>query len=379
MKRRADHISRLLMRSRILLACLILMTIPNILSVADESVSPHALVLVIVRPSGMVENALFREVIADSIKFELERAGLQVILSSEPTEVSPVKGVDEAGDIDVNSMLNLARSVEADFVITGEYSSKDNDIQIDFNWYDVSESRLSVSVSKSSRLGLTLDMIIAEAIDDILIQAKDRLANFSTRPKEKTFEGSVQQESEQLPENQAAAKQTIDKQIDADARIIKRFEFSIGFSPFLVNAGASEYFKIGFMPSFYVSYRINMPIGWLGLGIYAGINSFLAEGVLASSECLLIPLGVDLRYATGEGTSIGLFVRISGGPAILTINPNETGRLSKVIPYVLGGIGLNIPFTRSFGIAVDTSYTIFFEKQHPIMGFTPSVYLYMRL
>ncbi|MBA7654183.1 hypothetical protein ES703_62059 [subsurface metagenome] len=276
-------------------------------------------------------------------------------------------------------MLNLARGVEADFVITGEYSSKDNDIQIDFNWYDVSESRLSASVSKSSRLGLTLDMIIAEAIDDILVQAEDRLASFSTRLEVEGFEGFVEQESVQLPENHSAAKQIIDKRKDTDARIIKHFEFSIGFSPFLVNAGASEYFKIGFMPSFYVSYRISMSIGQLGLGIYAGINRFLAEGVIASAECLLIPIGVDLRYGTYDGLPIGLFVRISGGPAILTINPNETGRLSKVIPYVLGGIGLNIPFTKTFGIAVDTSYAVFFEKQYPIMGFIPSLYLYMRL
>ena len=54
----------------------------------------------------------------------------------------------------------------------------------------------------------------------------------------------------------------------------------------------------------------------------------------------------------------------------------DTDFLTKIIPYGEAGIGFKLPFTRAFGCVVDLGYSIYFEGDEVLMGFSPGLDLY---
>ncbi len=68
------------------------------------------------------------------------------------------------------------------------------------------------------------------------------------------------------------------------------------------------------------------------------------------------------------------------GAAVFMLTPVATGiTATGVVPYLLGGVGMTFAFVPSFGIAIDASYIAFFQPGFPIMGFSPSAALFLRL
>ncbi len=231
----------------------------------------------------------------------------------------------------------------------------------------------SYSSSKIEKVDLRLDRAINEAVSEILYAVRERLANFFRPGLE------IPPKTEEIEETQRS--QVSEKKIDAGSEIRirggKHFEISTGFAPFLVTGEMSNYFKVGYLVSLYGNFLIDLAAGQLGIGWFSGINIFRAEGVVAATDNLLISLGLDLRYRIDNGSPLGLFVHISGGPAIFIVDSTLKGGLVNVMPYVMGGIGLSLAFSDFFGIAADMSYAVFFEQSILIMGFTPSAYIYL--
>lgn len=347
-------------------ACLLLVLMILTVIASAEGESRPAVVLLITRAGAAGSSRSFQQIISNSMRFELERSGLQVISVSDLGTDFSLETLYRQNEIDEGSLQALARQLQADFVIAAKYSGGDEEILLDLSWYDVEGERFTASNSKTGKVDLSLDRFIGRAIAEILTAVDDRLAAFSLSRVQKSIEADG---------TQADGREAIEVSLQSRVARRKHLEISTGFSPFLATGEVSEYFKIGYLVSLQVNYRINLPSGQLGIGIYSGINLFRAEGVAASSDNFLIPIGADFRYVVGNGFPLGLFIHIGGGPAIFMLNSAVEGRLSKVIPYVMGGIGLSLPFTDFLGIAVDMSYAVFFEKSTLIMGFTPSVYI----
>jgi hypothetical protein len=333
-------------------------------------------------PESGTVNASVRKVVVDATRLELEYAGFSISVETDEGIFS------EQGEVDTEKLLSLSEQAGITLAVSGTYVIEGNEIRLTFRSYDVATGSVVATVEKNGRLDLMLDSAIGEAVDEILLQTgvqapETRTPDVGT-PDAGTAEGTDgtapsggSQKQALLPADEAAG---VPAAPDATAAGVqtprKHFEFSLGFAPFLTIGTASEYFTIGLQPSFYGIYHFNLRMGQLGLGLYAGLNSFRAEGLIASSDTTLVPIGLDLRYSAGF--PLGLFLHISSGPAILTINPNGTGRLSKIIPYAMAGIGFQLFFSEGLGIALDTSFAIFFERQLPIMGYSPSVYLYVK-
>ncbi len=159
----------------------------------------------------------------------------------------------------------------------------------------------------------------------------------------------------------------------------KTIEIATGFAPFVTTGDSSEFFKIGYLTELYLTFCLNLPVGQLGLGVQFGVNIFNTQGLVSSTENLLIPMGIDIRYVYGQGMPMGLFLHLDGGPAILIVDSEYWGRQVKVVPYVKGGIGLMLPFAHFMGMAFDFSYNIYFESSVFIMGFTPALNMYFSL
>ena len=324
-------------------------------------------VLVAVRQQGNPTDSSYRGLIEGFVRVELEHGGLGVL----------AEDVDELdGSADAPVLLERAAAGRADFLLSCIYRLHQNDIAIDFSWVEVDRRRLAVQLSRTQSLNLSFDNIIRDGIHAILQAEEPLLAELASRPPPPTLAEPPPLEAELAA---AAIEPEVGKPEAPLARAPRRWELSYGMAPFLATGQASGYFKTGLFPSFSVDYRLPLGSSLLGVGLYAGVCWFQARGILFDSSTFLIPLGLDLRYALAEERPLGLFVRVSGGAALFTIDPGGRGRQFKVIPYILGGIGLVVPFSRASGLVLEPMYAAFLEPQGPISGFTPSGYLYVRL
>ena len=134
----------------------------------------------------------------------------------------------------------------------------------------------------------------------------------------------------------------------------------------------------GAMPSASAAYRIRLPAGTVAVGVATGYGRFLTQGELEDVNIEVIPIGADARYEIGDVGSLLIYFRAAAGPALLRFQPAEGGWLTKLVPFALVGIGVGIPLAGPFGLTFETSYSIYLEKDNPIMGFTPAVGTYVR-
>jgi hypothetical protein len=218
-------------------------------------------------------------------------------------------------------------------------------------------------------MDLALDRTIQEAVTEILESEKMRIASLVREVERK--------EKPELSEAAAAGLEA-GGEPQKEIKLDKRFEVSAGLSPFIATGDVSEYFKLGLMPVLYGGYRIPLQNGIITIGLMAGINIFQAEGLIASSENLLIPVGPDIRYTFSPGGTVDLYARLAGGPALFIVNVEGTDQFTKILPFAAVGIGFSLPIGETFGFAVDASYAVYFDTAGLLMGFTPAGYLFVR-
>jgi hypothetical protein len=301
-------------------------------------------------------NRYYYEIISQSMKTELEHAGFSVVFLPQDRD-SPNGGSGAAAPTQ-EQLIRLGSRFDVDYLIFSIFSVEENQAQLQFLWYDVVRSRLAATVSQTGTVDLSFDRTVAGAIEEILLKS-------GANP---------------LPEQQSSQAMVHAVEPDHESsKASKRLELAVGFSAFLVNGSASDYFKIGFMPSICADFLLPLPRSYLALGLYGGANLFTAQGSLATSDSALIPIALSLRYGFGIDLPIGVFLRLAGGPALLTIDPNEAGRLWKLVPYASAGLGMDVRFAGVLGIKVETAYSVFVERRIWIYGFAPSFYLYLRL
>jgi hypothetical protein len=339
------------------------------------------LVLEITQASTRGENPLFQKVIEDAVTLEMEQAGLRVVSRRELFSQGEIDSPGEAaskGEVSGDSattgtaavdVFELAREAEAEFALLSTYSIVGSTIQIDFSWFDIGENRSTAPTSRSSRMDLALDRTIREAVTEILESEKARIVSLIREVERK--------EKPQITDGPTAAIEAA-REPRAEIKLDKRFEVSAGLSPFIATGDVSEFFKLGLMPVLYGGYRLPLQNGILTIGLIAGINIFQAEGLIASSENLLIPVGPDIRYTLSPGGTIDLYARLAGGPALFIVNVEGADRHQKILPFATAGIGFSLLISETFGFAVEASYAVYFDTAGLLMGFTPGIYLFVR-
>jgi hypothetical protein len=317
------------------------------------------LVLEVTRATTQEANPLFQRVIEEAVTLEMERTGLRVISHREILEASEIS--------DPIDPIELGRKVEAEFVLSSTYAVTDGTIEIGFSWFDLGENRRRPTVYRTSRMDLALDRIIRGAVTEILEAEKERIAGLVREVEQEAATGE-----------ETSAKLEGPNQEETSMELQKRFEVSVGFSPFIATGDVSAYFKFGFMPLLYGGYRIPLQNGILAIGLMAGINIFQAEGLIASSQNLLIPVGPELRYTFSQGGAFELYARVAGGPALFVVNVEETGQFTKIIPFATTGIGFSFPLSETLGLTIDASYAVYFDTASLLMGFTPAGCFFVR-
>ena len=367
---------------------------------ADQPAGAKKIVMTVTSTMDAERSDTLEKVLNESIHVALEVAGFRWTTPEGALPSAELLTADE-GPAGWADLYDYGAAESIDFILAAFYQLEGSNVSIDFQLHDVGERKEMVAGEAKGRLDLTFDRVVAEAIEEMVVRSGVTPARPYTageNGKEPDVAASADgkngasasppdaspKESETAPAISTPAVGVgepgiVPAQEPQEKTTIQRLELSAGFAPFLTVGGASEYFRFGLLTSLYVNYRIPVGSGYLAVGIYAGANYFQATGIVATSDSLLIPAGVDFRLAPIGGTRLSLFLRLSGGPAVLILNPNKTGALSKVVPYALGGIGINLALGRWFGFTLDSSFSIFYVQSLPIMGYTPSVYLFIRI
>jgi hypothetical protein len=371
---------------------------------ADEPAGAKKVVMTIASAMDTGKSDTLEKVLNESMHVALEVAGFRWTTPGVGWSASAA-WPEDGEPSEWSDLYDQGAEESVDLILAAYYQLDGSSVSIDFQLHDVEERKQTFSLKADGKFDLTFDKIVAEAVEEIVARSgvspthpytaadaggEDQAepVAVAATPKENGAGPSPSDaspgESEPKPAISTPAVDVGEPGIEPakeppQIEKIRRLELSAGFAPFLTVGGASEYFRFGLIPSLYANYRIPVGSGYLAVGIFSGANYFRASGIIATSDSLLIPVGLDFRLAPIGGTRLSLFLRLSGGPAMLILNPNKTGALTKVVPYALGGIGINLAISRWFGFTLDSSFSFFYEQSLPIMGYTPSVYLFIRI
>ena len=340
---------------------------------AEEKKSYPATAIILAFPNQDEETNVFQSIINQSMRFELQRQGFSIVPEDEINKIVNKAPIKRDGSADTISVLKTASRLEAVFVFLALYSGSESNLKIDFLFYSVEEKDFSIHITRQGRVDLAFDRMVSGSISEIISKAGEKIdfvkSTAENSNQEQNTEGSINNQEHPNGEEQAE-----------ESFVFKPVEFSLGGGAFFTLGQASQYFTTAFVSSLYGSYLITLSFGYLGLGLNARAYRFSAEGDQTASDNMIIPVGLDVQLKIkNKGSQLGLYVHLSGGAAVLSMAPLGAERLSKLIAYSSAGIGIDWLIGQTFCLNIDTNFTIFFEKEYPIMGYSPTINLKIRL
>jgi hypothetical protein len=331
----------------------------------------------VVRPLSTVESSKHKQVISKALRLFLEKQRLEVITSPVLEGLSAEAENRAAGQIvAINSedLLVMARSLPADFLLVTLYGISDQQLQLVFSLFDIKEGTACATVKRTTSIDFTLDRPIGEAVDELLHSIEHKLARYSpVEPSPQTAQPADIPASEPIP-----------KSPEPSPSDTKRIEIAAGAAPFLPVGRSSDYFKIGLCTAVQASYRFTTGAVELDGGLFAGTFLFQAEGLSGTAATVLVPIGPLIRIVHGFASTIDLYLHLAAGGAVMSLAPSGLeDRLSKLLPFALIAGGFRLDFGAKLGMIAETNLAIFFETEDgrlsPLLGFTPAVYLRLRI
>jgi len=336
-------------------ACFALASVLSLLPLlscgADGLEHRRPTVLVLVSSSNPIDNEPLSALIADSFAMELESQGIRALTAAGRAA-------------DVQGVAALAAKNRADFALWGTYVQVGSVIQLNARWIDPEKLDAAAHASRTGALNLSFDAVVTSLVDEIIEGQKQRIADLPLLPAEPTPLPASPEPKPAEPERRPR---------------IPPLAFSLGSAPFIATFSALNYFPVGLSVSLAGHYQMRAPGGLFGFGLASGLSGFHGRGAYAEADFYVVPIGIDVLYGTRTGSAVDFLVHLAGGPAIFTAKLTSGESLAEVIPYVTGGVGISLSLIDSLAISLEGGYTCFFDSPDPIMGFTPSLSVLVRL
>jgi hypothetical protein len=370
----------------------------------QERGSPNGVVYAVTPGQGA--DATLKSVISSAIDLQLAKRNA----SAEELDTNLVNG-QASGD-----PLKAAAEKNSQLLLLISYTTNTESLALKLRVFDVASSKQIAEAAESGRIDLSLDAVIAEAVDAALQGVSLAPAAQPVPGTEAAGTGTAQGQGTPTADatttaaagagttatpgsaaqtaatgtaaagtgSAAAAAAAVDTgagpgPVLPAKRKVSLVGISTGAAIFLPSGAAGTYVSMGALATLGVNVRFALGPGTLGAGIVSGVAEMQATGAVTQASILLVPIGVDARYTLNDGGFPGITVHVSGGPSIMNVTASYTGSLTKVIPYVIGGMTLDLPFFSFLGLSIDASWAAFFESSALIiMGFTPEVLLYVR-
>ncbi len=379
--------------------------------------SPRATVFIVPRPLGGEKDMPFLRILAAALEIELARAGLEArvpdaLALPELSIAPPGRLLEEAG--------------ESDFLVLGGYTSTGQTLRMEIEVLRVEDSERVASAATTRRIDLRLDEAVGTVVERLVPQLQPHIAEAVRRrrqaaeaqPPVALGEPAVPAEAPvdigapgvlgepPLPEEAAADTTPVASVVTAQPELlptvepaeagqapglprIRRLEVGAGGAAFFPMAGLDQLFRPGYAAEAYLDYLASTAAVSLAFGLYAGYTGLLPlqEGTASYFESL-VPVGLGLRLGTPERSRLGVYVRLQAGAA-LNVSPQDKveKRLTRVLPQVKAGAGLQVAFSPRLGMSLEFLYELLLylymkdgrPAAEPIMGFNvPAIFFYTR-
>ncbi|OHD72016.1 MAG: hypothetical protein A2177_06915 [Spirochaetes bacterium RBG_13_68_11] len=309
---------------------------------AQENDRPASVIVVVV--PGENADAGFQSVLRDSLLVNLTRNRMR------PAAVEQAKNARA-----------MARQQRADYFVSGTYRNTTEDLELTLEVW-LPDGRAPLATGKASgRISLTMDALVGAALDQVLPSMQSRFPADGTE----TAEGAV-----------AAAGTAAVRTPEPPARW-RRVELSVGGAPLVTTGSVADYAKIGALSTLSLDLRFPVGRGALAAGLLAGAGWLRATGI-EKADILLVPVCADLRWTIDSRANPGVALHAGAGPAILVAVTSWAGTLTKIVPYVVGGLDVDIGLTPVLGLRLEADYTVVFEGSMVLQGFAPQLSLRTR-
>ncbi len=313
----------------------------------------------------------FREVLAGSFTVQLTRkkADLRFLAPSEEPRFT------------VSSALSTAASQNAEYLLVGTYWTSATECRVEVDLYEVASGEKVRSELAQGRIDLSLGSVVARAIEKAFAgivfhgRATGSPEAAATVPVVPVSAKPIAPAGGVLPGPMTEPVRAVTVGSPPGRRLLG---FSTGVAPMILTGSASDYAKLGLIATAAVDLRFPLAGGTLGAGILGGACWLSATGAVSTADVLIFPAGIDLQYLLNEGAFPGIALQLSGGPALMKVASAYGVDDSKLVPYALAGMTLDLPFAPFVGLALEARYLVFYESSLPIMAFSPEASLYVR-
>jgi hypothetical protein len=303
---------------------------------AQENDRPASVIVVVVPGEGA--DAGFQSVLRDSLLVNLTRNRMR------PAAAEQAKNARA-----------MARQQRADYFVSGTYRNTTEDLELTLEVW-LPDGRAPLATGKASgRISLVMDALVGAALDQVLPSMQSRFP----------ADGAV------------AAAGTAAVGIPEPPARWRRVELSVGGAPLVTTGSVADYAKIGALSTLSLDLRFPVGRGALAAGLLAGAGWLRATGI-EKADILLLPVCADLRWTIDSRASPGVALHAGAGPAALVAVTSWAGTLTKLVPYVVGGLDVDIGLTPVLGLRVEANYTVVFEGSMVLQGFAPQLSLRTR-
>lgn len=160
---------------------------------------------------------------------------------------------------------------------------------------------------------------------------------------------------------------------------VRPIGISAGAAPFLAVGPVADFTKIGVWSTLALDFRFSAAGAEAETGLLCGFCWFRVGGDVSTADVYLIPIGLDLGLTLSGGEAPAVRFHLSGGPAVMVSSTSYLGILVEAVPYVLGGISVDLLLAPLLSLRIEAEYAAFFEEMtRPIMGFLPGASMVLR-
>ena len=355
------------------------------------ALDPAPDVLCLIVPGQGTDPGLQR-VVTDAVLVQLARRKLSAeVVDPSVSNVSTVK-----------TALALARQEGAQVLVVGNYMASQQALSLSFQAFDPASRRHFDAVSEAGPIDISMDSVVSKALSEALEGVPLTPSVGAADPSDpqgaggsagqpgavSTGAGSTSSSAGAVQVGTALPGAGTDRTVRTSAipptswsqRKPSIMGVYAGFAPLVTTGPVAQYAQYGWTALVSADVAFSLWSGSFGAGILSGACWFDATGLATTARVLLVPVGLDLRFTLERPDSPWLALHLSGGPAALQATTAWSADLSKAVGYALAGLVMDLPFTASIGMTLETSYVVFFESASlPIMGFIPEVSFHARL
>ena len=333
--------------------------------------------LVLTRSLDEDSDPEFQRLIDGYMKFELQQRRLVASTQADLSDTGPAWAPDEASPQELQKLvLRLGRKAKADFIILCSYRRVRPEIELRFDCYELAADSLVVTETAQRTLSLVLDRTITQLVALTLEAIGPRLVYLPSVP-----EGLAPPDEEEAVAQAPRPREEPPPppSFPPVEPVVHPLEVSLCLSPLFSVGEAANYFRLGFFPSISGSYRLYTRAGHLSLGAFLGALIFNAQSPSTDAQGYLIPLAATIGFLRPFPNSrLTFHLRLASGPTLFVLDPQSAETQTKILAFLGTGIGAEFALSAAWGVRLELDYSIFFEKQQPIMGYAPAVHAYYR-